>query len=196
MITHYIADVSQWPDWGHEYRFGVLLIFPPAPLRAQVNALRAEHDPASQAACDAHISLTTPLARPIGAADWRELEAIAGTIEPFAIHYGPLLQLGHVVCLAIELHAALDRLRVALESAAVFTGAPARIYPFLPHMTIAEFITAEQSARLMRELADIVPSGSFPCTGVDYAVPDANFHFTERGRLSLGRLVTASHIRS
>jgi 2'-5' RNA ligase len=187
MITHYAADVSHWQDWAQVYRFGVLLIFPPAPLRAQVNALRDAHDPASQAVCDAHISLTTPLARPIDAADWRELEAIAAAFAPFAIHYGPLLQLEPVVCLAIEPHATLDRLRVALESAAVFAGAPARKYAFLPHMTIAEFITAEQSVRLMRELADVVPSGSFPCTGVAYAVPDANFHFTERGRLQLGR---------
>lgn len=192
MITYYAADVTRWPDWAPEYRFGVLLIFPPVPLRAQVNALRAEHDPASQAVCDAHISLTTPLARPVGAADWRELEAIAATIEPFTIHYGPLLQLGPVVCLAIEPHAALDKLRNALESAAVFAGAPARKYPFLPHMTIAEFITAERSARLLRELADVAPSGSFPCTGIDYAVPDASFHFTERGQLPLGGHLPAS----
>lgn len=187
MITHYAADISHWQDWAQEYRFGVLLISPPNPLLAQVNALRATHDPASQAVCAAHISLTTPLARPIGESDWRELEAIASTMEPFVIHYGPLLNLDPTVCLAIEPQAELDKLRIALETAAAFAGAPARRYPFLPHMTIAEFITVEQSAQLMLALEDVAPSGSFPCTGVAYAVPEANFHFTERRWLQLGR---------
>ena len=58
MITPYTADVSHWADWQQEYRFGVLLIFPPEPLLTQVNTLRARYDPQSQATCDVPITLS------------------------------------------------------------------------------------------------------------------------------------------
>ena len=185
MVTHYAADVSRWEDWAQEYRFGVLLIFPPDPLSAQVNALRAKHDPRSQAACDAHISLTVPLPRPVSEAHWRELESTVSAIEPFAIHYGPLMNLHPTVCLGIKPQAELDRLRMALETAAVFAGARAPKYPFLAHLTIAEFISTERSELLMQELEGVAPAGVFVCTDVAYAVPDVGFHFTERKRLRL-----------
>jgi hypothetical protein len=72
------------------YRFGVILIVPPEPLLSQVNALRRQYDPVSHAICDAHISLSVPLPRKPGDADWRELGAIASTIPAFEISYGPL----------------------------------------------------------------------------------------------------------
>jgi hypothetical protein len=48
MVTTYASDVTHWERWQREYRFGVLLIYPPEPPFQQVNALRAEHDPRSQ----------------------------------------------------------------------------------------------------------------------------------------------------
>lgn len=188
MITTYAAELDHWESWQREYRFGVLLICPPDPPLSQVNALRARHDPRSQSICDAHISLTVPLPRPLYDADWRELQSIASDIEPFLIDYGPLMNyLPHPgVCLAIAPQAALDRVRVALESASAFAGAPARRYPFSAHMTLAEFISVEQTEALMIRLEDVAPTGVFTCTGVSYAVPDAHFHFTERRRLALG----------
>jgi 2'-5' RNA ligase len=187
MVTQYESNIRHWEDWKKEYRFGVLLIFPPEPLLAQVNALRTKYDPQSQAACDAHISLTIPLPRPISEAQWSELEPIVSAIEPFPIHYGPLKNyLPHPgVCLAIEPQDALNRLRAALETAPVFAGAPVRKYPFSAHMTIAEFITIEQTEALMDELKQVAPEGVFVCTSVAYAVPDANFHFIERRQLGL-----------
>jgi hypothetical protein len=185
MITSYEATVSHWEDWQQEYRFGVLLIFPPDPPLARVNALRAAYDPRSQAICDAHISLTRPLPRPVSQAHWSELESIAAGVAPFPMRYGPLRHyLPHSgVCLAIEPQDTLERLRLVLEFASVFAGVPARTYPFSAHMTIAEFISVERTAALMEELADVAPSGVFTCTGVSYAVPDTHFHFTERARL-------------
>ena len=44
-MTDYAADITQWEDWQREYRYGVLLILPPDPPTAQVNALRAIYDP-------------------------------------------------------------------------------------------------------------------------------------------------------
>jgi 2'-5' RNA ligase len=187
MITYYESDVSHWEDWQKRYRFGVLLIIPPGPPLAQVDALRARYDPQSQSYCGAHISLTVPFPRALDEADWDELESIVSDIEPFPIRYGPLMNyLPHPgVCLAIEPQDELDRLRAALETASVFEGALLRRYPFSAHVTIAEFISVERTERLMDELEDVTPQGVFECAAVSYAVPDADFHFTERKRLEL-----------
>jgi hypothetical protein len=53
-------------------------------------------------------------------------------------------------------------------------------------MTIAEFITLEESTGLVRDLAGGGLGGRFWCTEVVYAVPDATFHFTERASWPLG----------
>lgn len=187
MVTKYEEDISQWETWQREYRFGVLLIYPPDPPLIQINALRAKYDPRSQSFCDAHISLTIPLPRPLSEAHWDELESIASFITPFTIHYGPLMNYLPYpgVCLAIEPQAELDRLRTALETASAFAGAPARRYPFSAHMTIAEFISEDETKSLMVELKDVAPVGSFLCTYVSYTVPDSSFHFTERRLLEL-----------
>lgn len=89
------------------------------------------------------------------------------------------------ITLSIEPQEELDRLRIALEAASVFTGTQKRPYPFSAHMTIAEFITMEQTKELMIELKDVAPQGDFVCTDVSYAVPDENFRFSERARLNL-----------
>ena len=188
MVTEYADDIGHWEDWQREYRFGVLLLFPPEPLRSIINHLRSQHDPKSQRYCDAHISLTVPAAAPVTQAQWAELARVASEIEPFEVTYGPLKNyLPHPgVCLAIEPFEALDALRVALETVSPFAEAPTRRYPFSPHMTIAEFITADRTEALMEELASVAPSGRFLCRSVSYAVPDGSFHFGERGRLELG----------
>ena len=194
MVVEYTTDTDRWDPWQHEYRFGVLLLFPPGPLRATVNGLRRQHDPRSQAYCDAHISLTVPAVSPVTPERWAELEAVASEIEPFEITYGPLKHyLPHPgVCLAVEPFDAIDALRVAFEAVPPFSEAPARRYPFSPHMTIAEFITADQTESLMRELSPVAPSGRFLCREVTYAVPDESFRFEERGRLELGARPPAS----
>lgn len=187
MVTTYASGITHWESWQREYRFGVLLIYPPDPPVQQVNALRAEHDPRSHSYCDAHISLTVPLPRALTEECWAELEAIASGIPPISIHYGPLMNyLPHPgVCLAIEPHEELDRLRIALEAASAFTGAPPRRHPFSAHMTIAEFISADETKALMVDLREAAPQGTFLCKWVCYAVPDSDFHFAERRRLDL-----------
>ncbi len=189
MVTEYVEGNSHWLEWQREYRFGVLLIFPPEPLWGQVNILRAQYDPQSQAICDAHISLTIPLSRPIDEVQWHELEDVVSAIEQFPIRYGPLKNyLPHPgVCLNIEPQNELDQLRAAIEKASVFTGAAERKYPFSAHLTIAEFISEAQTVALMDELKDKTPTGDFICTNVAYAVPDENFHFTKRRQLNLAR---------
>jgi len=187
-VTHYAADTSGWEDWQKGYRFGVLLVLPPDPPRSQVDALRARHDRRSHAFCGAHVSLRVPLPRPVTPAHWAELEAMASGVAPFTARYGPLRHyLPHPgVCLRIEPQAELDHLRAALKSASCFAGATPRTHPFSAHMTLAEFVSADETQRLMRELAGAAPRGSSLCDAVSYVVPDAGFRFTQRGRLQLG----------
>jgi hypothetical protein len=189
MMTVYVTeeDMRGW-TWQKQYRFGVFLIYPPDPPMSAVNALRAKYDPPSHAACDAHVSLPVPLPKAPSATDWSELETLAAGFRSFPIQYGPprnYLPAAPGVCLTIEPQSAVDALRALLESAGVFRQAPPRPYPFSAHMTIAEFITVDRMKALMVELEGAAPRGSFLCTHVSYAVPDARLHFTERGRLHL-----------
>lgn len=189
MVTNYAADTSAWTARQREYKFGTLMIIPPEPHRSAVNALRTQFRWAQGADCDAHISLTIRLPRPLNRADWRELEPIAASIKPFSIRYGPLKHYLPFpgVCLEIEPQDELDRLRAALETAACFSGALPRPYPFAAHMTIAELLSVEQTEELMVELRNVAPAGDFLCSYVSYVVPDADFRFTERARLELAR---------
>jgi 2'-5' RNA ligase len=184
-ITTYATEISHWEPWQHAYRYGLFLIFPPEPLRSTVNHLRSVYDSVSQAICDAHITLTRPLPRPISETDWQQCAALARTFSAFSIQYGPLRHyLPHPgVCLTIEPQDILDQLLECLESAAIFREAAPRPYPFSAHMTIAEFISVEQTHTLMETLPEQSPVGSFHCQGVAYAVPDEHFHVTERRML-------------
>jgi len=185
MLTDYVTDISRWEAWQKEYRYGGLMIIPPDPPFARVETLRKKYDPKGQAICCPHISVTVPFPRALSDANWYEIKSIVSGIKPFTIKYGPLINFlpNPGVCLAIEPLAEMDNLRAALEKAAAFRGAPPRKYPFLPHMTIAEFITEEETKELMVKLEKVAPVGSFFCTRVFYAVPDKYFHFTERGGL-------------
>jgi 2'-5' RNA ligase len=188
-VTRYESSMDGWEPWQREYRFGAILIFPPEPLLSQVNALRQVHDPRSHGVCEAHVSLTVPLPGPMTRTQWRELESAAATIAPFRVHCGPLrnyLPAAPGVCLTVQPEEALTHVVRTIEATTAFADAPARRYPFSPHMTIAEFISREETERLMVELDPVAPAGTFTCTGLSYAVPDGRFHFTERRRLALG----------
>ena len=182
------TDMREWKPWQRSYRHGVLLIVPPDPPLAQVDSLRARYAWSQSSECPAHISLTVPLPRPLDAEDWAELASIMADLDPFTVHYGPLTHyLPHPgVVLRIEPQVSLDHLRAALESASCFTGAEPRRHPFSAHMTIAEMISEEQTLKIISELEGQTPQGSFLCESVSHMVPDAQFRFAERARLTLG----------
>lgn len=187
MITEYAMDMSGWMGWQKGYRFGVILIFPPDPPAGEVNRLRAIHDPRGQSYCKAHISLTVPLPRPVEDFHLEELKILASGFTPFTIQYGPLSNYlpAPGVVLVIEPKDVLGSLVTTLESASMFDNATPRPFAFSPHLTISEFIDAERTNELMVELQGKTPEGEFRCDCVSYAVPDENFHFTERVRLEL-----------
>jgi 2'-5' RNA ligase len=187
-ITAYADPTSEWEPWCEAYRYGALYLFPPPPVRSRVNALRQRHDPRSQAICDAHVSLTVPLPRPLSPLQAAEVASVLRTIPSFEITWGPVHQYPGVpgVVLQVAPASRLQQLVTRLEACTCFQGAAARPYPFSPHMTIAEFISMEQSEVLLVALEGEGLQGRFWCTEVAYAVPDAAFHFTERQAWPLG----------
>lgn len=196
IITEYVTDVSRWNTWQQEYRYGVILIFPPDPPKNEMNDLRTVYDPIGQSFCEVHISLTVPLPGPMNDEQLKELLTIASSFKPFSVHYGPLSNyLPHPgVVLTIEPKDRLENLMTTLEKASVFENAAERPWPFSPHMTITELFGMEdmnervdRTKELMVELEGKTPEGDFLCDYVSYAVPDEDFHFTERARLELGK---------
>lgn len=187
LVTTYVSDTSNWEEWKKEYQYGALYIFPPTELRETVNLLRAELDPKSQSYCDAHISLTVPFPRPLTVAGLQEIEQAAQLIMPLEITYGPVTSYpGHPgVVLKIEPQEQLSKLVSMLEALPVFEGANPRRYPFSAHLTIAEFITMERTAELVRELATAKLEGKFQSPLISYAVPTQDFHFEERKFIKL-----------
>lgn len=186
-ITSYAEPHSGWESWWEEYRFGAFYVFPPEPVRSRVNRLRTLYDPRSQEICDAHVSLTVPLPRPLTREQWEEIGAVLRRIPPFRLEWGPPYQYPNIAgaVLRIEPVAELAEIVTALEACPCFVGSQ-RQYPFSPHMTIAEFVDVPRTAEILRELASTDLTGSFLCTDVTYAVPDGAFRFTARGVWRLG----------
>ncbi len=147
VMRTYARAMTTWREWQKDYRFGVILVLPPEPVRAQINALRAKYDPQSHKTVDSHISLTVPLQKEPDEHLWAELERIASRFQAFPICYGPLVSFLPKAGAALDIQpqAQLDKLRIALEVSEVFLGAPPRRHRFWAHMTIAEFISVEMT---------------------------------------------------
>jgi 2'-5' RNA ligase len=164
-------------------------VLPPDPVRNEINELRARYDPRSHAIAEAHITLTVPLQREPDDHQWDELDRVARGFAPLTIRYGPLVPFlpKPSAALDIEPQDEIDRLRRALETCEVFAGAPPRAYPFWAHMTIAEFISVDDTKELVRQIGgDRAPTGTFVCDHLSYLAPDESFRFTERRALKLG----------
>jgi len=197
-VTEYASGRSWAKAWQHEYRYGVWLIYPPEPHRSAVTALRERYAWSQSSRCDAHISLSLPLPRPVTAADVAELQAALSQVQPFRVSFGPLVrQPAHRgVVLEVSPQDSLRALLEKVEATSAFAGAVPRKYPFWAHLTIAEMVTWEQTYAIIEELADLPLSGEFDLAYLSYAVPDEEFSFTERARVYLGRADTPPAHRS
>jgi 2'-5' RNA ligase len=162
---------------------------PPEPILSIVNSLRTKYDARSQSYCDAHISLSLPIPQPMTEEDWHELVDIASNIKPFDIHYGKLKDFPPYpgVVFSIESQLALNAVREKIEDAIIFKNAQPRKFPYKAHMTIAEFISLEDTARILKELKDKTPTGTFLCDNLAYIVPDNNMHFNVIRKLNLSK---------
>lgn len=189
MTCPYAKSMADWSEWQRAYRFGVLLVLPPEPVRNEINAFRAIYDPVSHVSAEAHISLTVPF--PVEPDDhaWLELERVASRFQPFAIRYGPLVPFlpKPGAALDVKPQAEIDHLRGALEACPIFQNASPRAYPFWAHITIAEFISVGDTEKLMRDIGGSQAlNGSFLCDYLSHFTPDENFRFREFRRLTLG----------
>ena len=187
MVT-YVPDTSKWEDWQRDYRLGLILIMPPQEVSRQTDRLRAKHDPYAYAICPTHISLSDPLRRELAPELEEEIRDILSKIQPFTLHYDKLhASTKHAgVGYPITPQEPIDDLKEALHAAAVFEGEVYRRRHIPAHMTIAEFISIEDSVKLCAELQDSAPSGSFLCDRLEFIVPDEDFHFQRRGTFFLG----------
>lgn len=188
-IPSYAEDTSNWEDWQRDYRYGLILIMPPEHMAGRLDALRARHDPRSHAICPAHISLSDPLRREMTPRLAEEVQAILDQVKPFTLFYHrPRAsdQRAGVAC-PISPQESIDELKGSLHAASVFDAKVHGRRNIPAHMTIAEFISIEDSRSLSEGLQATVPGGSFLCDRLEYIVPDGRFHFERAGTFHLGR---------
>ena len=85
----YPEPQPEWPSWYSEYRYGAFYLFPPPDVMHRVNALRSHYDPPSAAICDAHVSLTVPLPRPLDVATLEHVTKCLAAQPAFTLEWGP-----------------------------------------------------------------------------------------------------------
>lgn len=182
--------MEQWLDWQKPYFHGVLVIWPPEPVRSKVNQLRQAYDPVSRAICEAHITLTQPFLDRPTKMDWSALAGIASSLAPIEIAYGPLNAFfpNPVIYFEIQPADRLLEMRRVLHDTGLFNLALAYTEGFVPHMTVTESLSEiKADEELLTKLRERVSGGSFSCSWLSYIVPDAKFNFRVARRLKLGR---------
>ncbi|MBV9897088.1 MAG: 2'-5' RNA ligase family protein, partial [Chloroflexi bacterium] len=182
------ADTSGWAEWQKEYLYGALYIFPPGGIIEAVDQLRRRYDPRSANAAQAHISLSEPLPGPLTGSQVEELRRIASQFEPFMLHYGPLRSFPPYpgVTYAISPEDQFMQLRAAIHSISIFKDSRLSRKDIPPHMTIAEFISMEETERLLGALSGKGPQGAWLVRDIEYAVPDEHLYFHRVLTIGLG----------
>ena len=188
MMVEYVTDTSHWKKWQCDYRLGIILVLPPEPVGNLINPLRAKHDPYAFAICPAHITLSDPLRREMTPQRESEIRHILAGIQPFTLHYDKPHASSERggVAYPIGPREPFEALRAALHTAPVFVGEPYYTRKVPPHLTIAEFISVEDSLKLCAELQSCAPSGSFLCDRLEFIVPDVDFRFQKVKTFFLG----------
>lgn len=179
MKVSYVTDTSGWEKWQNDYKFGLILIMPPPEVSSLIDPLRSKYDPGSFYSCPTHISLSDPLRREMTDELDNEIANILNGISPFTLYYGkPRASQNHpgVAC-PVTPQEPIDELKRKLHQAAVFEGKVYGRRDIPAHMTIAEFITLEDSWRICEEIQEMVPTGSFLCDQLEFIVPDINMQF-------------------
>lgn len=188
-MIDYVTDTSKWEKWQCDYRLGLILIMPPEDIARQINPLRAKYDPRTYAYCPAHITLSEPLGLEMTPERDAEICRILGTVQPFMLYFDK----PHAsrerggVAYPIRPREPIDAVRATLHTASVFTRPPYYTRKIAPHMTLAEFVSIEESWRIMDEIKDTAPSGSFLCDRLQFIVPDINMHFRRVKTYTLGQ---------
>ena len=188
MAERHVVDMSSWEPWQRDYRFGVVLVMPPPHVASPIDALRQAYDQKSHAICSAHISVSDPLRRELSDDARGEIQVLLRAVDPFEVHYDrPTASTRRPgVAYPVAPQERFDELKHVIHQASVFEGAAHSRRKIPAHMTIAEFLTIEDSLRICADLADTAPRGSFLCDRLEYIVPDATFRFQRRETFFLG----------
>ncbi len=139
----------------------------------------ANSDATDYRACQAHVTVTEPLPRPLTDEDLRELSAVLSRIAPFVLSYGGV----HAtvpypgVVYGLEPVDKFLSLREAIHGTSLFENSPLTRKNVPPHMTIAEFISVEESIALEGTLRGQVDEGEWLCAEIEYAVLDEDLRF-------------------
>ncbi len=188
-MTTYVEDTSTWENWQRDYRLGLLLIMPPSEVAQKIDPLRAKYDFRSFSICPAHISVSDPLRREMTSDLESELRDIFSGVQPFTLYYEQphaSTERPGVAC-PVTPQAPIDHLKEVLHTSAVFAGQVYQRRHIPAHMTIAEFISIEESLKIHAQLqGTTILSGSFLCDRLAYIVPDEDFHFQRRDTFLLG----------
>lgn len=188
-VVEYVNPDHFEEKWHREYVYGAFFVFPPDEIMTEVDLLRNMYDPKSAGYCSAHISLSEPLRRPLTIEGVDEIQKTIGKIQGFEMTYGPLRTFPpHPgVCFAISPEDRFFELRERLHECSVFAGDDIARKNIAPHMTIAEFgLDMEKSEELKTRLHGEISYGSFDCDAIEYAVPNRQFYFERKFKLSLG----------
>ena len=178
MVT-YVTDTSKWENWQNDYRFGLILIMPPPEVSKLIDPLRSKYDPKAFYSCPTHISISDPLRFEMTQEFDEEITGILSGVEPFMLYYDkPKTSWDHAgVAYPITPQGPIGELKQKLHQAAIFEGKVYGRRDIPAHMTIAEFVTIEESWRIYEEIQDTAPSGSFLCKQLEFIVPDINMQF-------------------
>jgi 2'-5' RNA ligase len=180
--------VEEWEEWQKAYEFGSLVIWPPDSVREIVNRQRQEYDPVSQATCEAHITLTQPLLRPLKDREWDQIMRIVSSFDAFQIDYGPVNSFLPYPAIWYEIHPKekVLEMREALHQTGFFNLALPHTEGFIPHMTITEGESGPAvDEALLEHIRARVESGCFRCDDVAYVVPNETFCCEVMRRLPL-----------
>jgi 2'-5' RNA ligase len=172
--------MAAWEEWQRPYRFGTIVIRPPDEVRETVNSQRAEYDPVSQAYCQAHISVTQPLSRPLDGEEWRQVSELLLAHEPFEIRFGPVNSFLPYPCIWYEIHPAekILAIRSDLHQTGFFNLAMKHPKDFIPHMTVTEGLSGPAVDQgLLERIGTESSKGSFLCEELAYIVPNEAFRF-------------------
>ncbi len=187
-MNQYADNTQGWESWQLDYRFGLILIMPAAAVAELIDPLREKFDPKSHATCPVHISLSDPLGREMTPELEVGIQEILKTIEPFQLHFDrPQASQKHPgVAYPIRPEEPVNELKARLHTSSAFNKEEYSRRRIPPHLTIAEFVTIEQSLRICEELQETAPTGSFLCDRLEFIVPNNDFHFERRKIFWLG----------
>ncbi len=150
--------------------------------------MRSRYDPRSAASCGTHISLSDPLSQEMTADLINEINNVTTDVQPFTLYYDkPHASTKHAgVSYPIRPQEPIDDLKQILHGTSAFSGAAYRRRDIAPHMTIAEFISIDESLELCERLQNSAPTGSFLFDRLELVVPDESFRFNRKGTFFLG----------